>query len=410
MSNRRILLVDLGVFFVSTFLATAAMAQSRVGPSFECGASVVNQPLAQIVCADGELARLDLSYVIAYVALRESLDTQGRVALRNEASAFVLSVTEQCNIPKSGELGRAATPLEVACIKEKYDAQRGLLVARVSAEWLEEAKLTPEEALAIQRALQRKGFLSAGATIDGVIGPATRSAIVLWQKSAGRRETGVATRSIVVSELTAPPPPTPNRPVELHRGATRVDPLQRPAADAQSQPKLCRLIGDVHSAFPRNELRSKGASENNPLRQRDLERQAYKKWEDSVRALQEFHETENLDKFVGFIGVLGSMDLQSRDGKDVVSIRIKDVCPRETISISGESANVEFSAVFTDVEDIQKRSVAAPLAPLLSILTTLRIGRGIIFDGSMESFRTPRGGREIEYRFFKVKIYKLRGI
>ena len=229
MHCQKIFAIALATLLASSTTVGPAMAQGRVGPSFECGANVANQPLAQIMCASDELARLDLSYVIAYQALRESTDGQGRKVLAVEANAFSLSVTEQCNIPKSGVLGRTAAPGEIACIKERLQLQRRMLMNRLSGELLEEAKLLPEETLAIQRALQGKGHLSDTATVDGVIGPATRSAISAWQRSVGQRETGVASRAIISAEPTAVRTPAPNQPLELHRGVVPMPPPERDA-------------------------------------------------------------------------------------------------------------------------------------------------------------------------------------
>ena len=175
----------------------SAPGQGRVGPSFECGAAIANQPLAQIICSSDELARSDLTYVMAYTALRQSLDEQGRSALREEANVFVGAVVDRCNIPKSGPFGRTATAAEITCIKELYSRQRRELLGRVSGDALEEAKLQPEEALAIQRALQARKFLPAFAAIDGVFGPVTRTAVASWQRSVGLRETGYASPTML---------------------------------------------------------------------------------------------------------------------------------------------------------------------------------------------------------------------
>jgi peptidoglycan hydrolase-like protein with peptidoglycan-binding domain len=182
----------------SSFPAGPASAQGRVGPSFECaGAGVANQPLAQIICSSDELARLDLSYVIAHQALRQTLDDKGRTALRDDANSFVVAVVEQCELPKSGALNRTPTQREIVCIKGRYELKRQELLNRLSGPGLEEAKLEPEEALAIQRALQAKALLPATAAIDGLFGPTTRTALASWQRSVGLRETGFGSRSVL---------------------------------------------------------------------------------------------------------------------------------------------------------------------------------------------------------------------
>jgi hypothetical protein len=170
--------------------------QSRVGPSFECGTKM-NQPLAEIICASDEMARIDLSYGIKYQALQQSLDERGRAALRNDANTFVLGVTQQCNIPKSGNFGRVPTLGEIACIKDRYELEQRKLLGRMSGDALEEAKLEPEEALMIQQALREKTFLPKTATIDGLFGPLTRAAVASWQRSVGLRETGYGSKAML---------------------------------------------------------------------------------------------------------------------------------------------------------------------------------------------------------------------
>jgi peptidoglycan hydrolase-like protein with peptidoglycan-binding domain len=188
--------VALAGLLSSSFAPGPALAQGRIGPSFECaGSGVANQPLAQIICSSDELARLDLSYVIAYQALRQTLDDKGRTALRDDANSFVVAVVEQCELPKSSALNRRPTQREIVCIKGRYELQRQELLNRLSGPGLEEAKLEPEEALAIQRALQAKALLPATAAIDGLFGPTTRTALASWQRSVGLHETGFGSRS-----------------------------------------------------------------------------------------------------------------------------------------------------------------------------------------------------------------------
>ena len=248
-------------FLTSLLIVDPVMAQNRIGPSFECdAANVAKQPVAQIICYSDELARLDLSYVIAYQALRHTLNDQGRRELTAEANALILSVTEQCNIPKFGALGRTPTSQEIACIKGRYELKQRTFLGRLSGDALEEAKLQPEEILTIQRTLQTKGFLPATATIDGVFGPMTRTAISTWQQSAGLPDTGFGSRSALTQlsgalrqlqpqapvrqeqVQTPPPPPKPAAPI--------ISPSRRVAliianSKYQSQPPLRNPANDA---------------------------------------------------------------------------------------------------------------------------------------------------------------------
>jgi peptidoglycan hydrolase-like protein with peptidoglycan-binding domain len=198
--------------------AASSATQQRVGPSFDCSsAPVAQQPLAQIICSNDGLARTDLSYVNVYSALRETLSDTGRKALREEANAFVERVRAACAIPSSGALEGRPSNVLVGCITDQYNAQRALLVRRLSGGALEESYLAPEEAVDIQKRLKAVGFLPDSAVIDGVLGPATREAIIKWQISSDVKVTGFASREMHVA---------------LGRGSGRI--VQAPAGEANS--------------------------------------------------------------------------------------------------------------------------------------------------------------------------------
>jgi hypothetical protein len=159
--------------------------------------SVATQPMAQMICASPALARAELRYVIAYQALRQSLSNDGQKNLVVEADNFVRQTTDACGIPKSGALNREPTAGEVGCIQSRFNAKRNELVGRLGGDALEEGSLTPEQAMAIQTALQGKGYLPSDADIDGVFGPVTRSAILRWQNAVGVRQTGFGSQAML---------------------------------------------------------------------------------------------------------------------------------------------------------------------------------------------------------------------
>ena len=194
----RLLLLWLAAFVASLAVTGVVVAQQRIGPSFDCNSALVaNQPAAQIICSSNELAYVELSYVISYQALMSSLDEQGRRSLAIEANTHANAVVEQCSIAKSGSLGRTPSPREVSCLKGQYEYKRQELLSRAIGVALEEAKLQPEEAVSIQKALQTRAFLPPTAIIDGIFGPATRAAVTAWQHSAGLSETGFGSRSML---------------------------------------------------------------------------------------------------------------------------------------------------------------------------------------------------------------------
>src|SRR3712207_5089522 len=74
--------------------ASPAQAQQRtIGPSFDCGSPAAQREgLAQLICSDPELARLDLAYVQAFQALRHQIGEAGLRDLRREANEFQANV------------------------------------------------------------------------------------------------------------------------------------------------------------------------------------------------------------------------------------------------------------------------------------------------------------------------------
>lgn len=227
-----------------------AVQAERVGPSFDCSMpSVSTQPLAQMICADTGLSWLDLKYVNTYQAVRATLDQPGQRLLGNEASDFVRLTTEACGLPVSGAINRLPTLEEAQCIKGRYEQQTIALARRLPPDGREEFRLSPEQAISLQKGLQQKGFLPTDATVDGVIGPATRSAIADWQRQSRYAPTGFASASMIqaitagpsaMANPTAPPaqsqPNSPQPPV-----ATQPRPAAQPPAGQLS----CNWSGEV---------------------------------------------------------------------------------------------------------------------------------------------------------------------
>jgi peptidoglycan hydrolase-like protein with peptidoglycan-binding domain/uncharacterized protein YecT (DUF1311 family) len=209
----------LAVALLSAFTFTAALAEQRVGPSFDCTAALVaQQPLPQIICSDDDLASADLSYVNAYQAVRHGADDQERRMLTAEANAVVEIVTSDCKIPKAGKLGGPASSLLIDCVREHFSAQRAIMMRRLRGDALEEAQMTPRDAVQVQQTLKDRGWLGETAVVDGVLGPATRTALADFQRSAGLQATGFASRAVLAA-LLAPPRNVPSDdPVDREAG------------------------------------------------------------------------------------------------------------------------------------------------------------------------------------------------
>ena len=174
--------------------------QPRIGPSYDCGMPAVRQqPLAQVICSDDKLRRLDLMYVNVYAALLEQLGGSEKQKLREEANAFVAGVRVACRIPSSGWLEGKASQILLDCVAGRYVDQRAALRRRLANEALQESFLDPEEIIGIQLKLKDLGFLPDDAVADGLVGPITRQAISRWQASQNAKVTGYASQDMHVS-------------------------------------------------------------------------------------------------------------------------------------------------------------------------------------------------------------------
>lgn len=159
----------------------------RLGPGFDCTKAAA--PLALLICADPELSRVDLRFNQGYWALFQQLGPAGQSQLKEEDIDFIDQVQEQCGVPKSGELTAEAWRSK-DCVKAAYERQRAVWTARLSGPAREEAVRPPERHVALQKALQELGFVSAG-PIDGVYGRGTRIGITAWQSARGLAVTGL---------------------------------------------------------------------------------------------------------------------------------------------------------------------------------------------------------------------------
>jgi clan AA aspartic protease (TIGR02281 family) len=164
-----------------------AASRDRIGPSYDC--SIAGYPLALMICADSDLSRLDLRFGQAYWALFQQLGPAGQPQLKEEDLTFFDQVQGQCHVPRSGPLTAEAWQSR-DCVRDAYEKMREAWLARLTGPAYEEAVRSSERHVALQRALQETGFLPPG-SIDGVYGPATRSAIVAWQTTRGVATTGL---------------------------------------------------------------------------------------------------------------------------------------------------------------------------------------------------------------------------
>ena len=183
-------------------------SQNRIGPSFDC--ALAKDALAGLICGNDQLAWLDLRFTQAYQAMRQQAGDAGQVELRQEAIDFQTQVYALCRLPKAGFVPPPARPGAEACVARAYQQQRNVWAGRLSAVFQDEANRPLQQHIQLQGALQDQGYIPATSRIDGVYGPATRSAITAWQITHNLPST--ATLSASEAQLltqNAPGAPTP---------------------------------------------------------------------------------------------------------------------------------------------------------------------------------------------------------
>ena len=72
-------------------------AAGQVGPAFDCDKAT--RPLAMMICADRDLARVDLAFNQAYWALFQQSSESERQKLKEEDLLFLDDVQEECGLP-----------------------------------------------------------------------------------------------------------------------------------------------------------------------------------------------------------------------------------------------------------------------------------------------------------------------
>lgn len=212
------------------------------GPSFDCTSkAATTQALAQIICRNRELAYSELSYVIAYQALREASSPAVRKGMVDEANALVARMNDQCGLPSNGPLSGTPSVEQLVCVRALFQESRIALIGRTSGVARDEATLTPQETSAIQRALQASQQLPATATLDGVFGPVTRTAIASWQRANGLPATGFGSQALLQLMTGVPAPPPRSVPA-----ATPAEPRpaleQRPGVDRSGRTAAIKLV------------------------------------------------------------------------------------------------------------------------------------------------------------------------
>jgi clan AA aspartic protease (TIGR02281 family) len=185
----------------------AAPRTAALGPSFDCGKA--NSALAQLICGDPELSRLDLAFNQAYWALYQQLGSSGQAQLKQQDQEFIAEVEDRCGLSTSPP-ATAAPSQARDCVLNAYQNMRNAWLSQLAGPALEEASRALDAHLRLQRDLQQLGYLDAAAAIDGVYGRDTRAAIMAWQSARGRPVSGFlgdADAAALEAEARAAPAP-----------------------------------------------------------------------------------------------------------------------------------------------------------------------------------------------------------
>ena len=156
-----------------------------LSPSFDCEKPGL-QPMARLICSNQELAKIDLQFNQAYLALRHQIGPGvARKRLQQEDVEFIKTAAGLCRL-----LDDTTNPQSVNCVKTAYTNKRSEWLTRANGPAREEASRPIEQHIALQAKLQELGFYPADAKVDGVYGDAMRQAIASWQTSNNLSTTG----------------------------------------------------------------------------------------------------------------------------------------------------------------------------------------------------------------------------
>jgi outer membrane protein OmpA-like peptidoglycan-associated protein len=219
---------------------------------------------------------LDLLLSQAYLAARYLADENHQEDLRQEARNFRISVLDKCGIPRSGKAAVELLIRSRACVEAAYRDQRQIWLGRLAGVARQEAERPIELHIALQRDLQRLGYLSSAARIDGAYGLATRTAISAWQERSGLIVDGwISDRAAV--RLTDDGRRGQQQMSEATPSiAARAAELERTAAELQQTLQQVPSLNSDNAAMARGTLRSTTAVSQSPVP--NLSGQAATRW------------------------------------------------------------------------------------------------------------------------------------
>lgn len=274
------------VLALVTFPAGHARAMP---PSFDC--ALAHQPLAATICSDPGLSSLDLSFAQVYQALRQQVGMSNMNNVRQEAIDFQRTVIQSCGLPPT--LKDFNPVSAIACVTQLYVSQRDTWRNRLTGDAVEEVSLPSGNLLQAQQALRSSGYLPAQATIDGLLGPSSRIALMNFQTAnnlppSGFLSAASASKLLQASPPTARIPEAPSiRPMDpatertnLALAQAQAETARAQAARAQAEADKARAEADAQVAINIRRAADQQAAA-------DAAAQAKQKADDAARARQD---------------------------------------------------------------------------------------------------------------------------
>ena len=166
-------------------------AQNIILPSDLDCTEGISADVAQLTCRDPKLRLLWLQLMQVRQALSQQLGAPGMQWLKDETAQMDTQIRTKCQVSSDNYSIPTDLSSVLTCIGNGYQHQRSAWLTWLTPEATSEANRSIDQHMALEKALQTLGFLSADVSINGYYGKAIRSAIASWQEAEGLSVTGI---------------------------------------------------------------------------------------------------------------------------------------------------------------------------------------------------------------------------
>lgn len=171
----------------------STIAYGGRNPGYSCEGSL--DPGAQVVCGDDQLSQASLELSQAYYAVRGATDPSQWPGYKQMAVQFLRNQQNTCGVTSNRAVPSDRLGAVRSCMLVDIQRQRLFWVNELrrqqKVDAIEEATRSPSENIKLQQSLKQQGWLPSEATIDGVFGEGTRTAIRNFQASRSLRSDGL---------------------------------------------------------------------------------------------------------------------------------------------------------------------------------------------------------------------------